>query len=410
VDIARALGDSPLLTRALMYQGQLELFGRSAPMGKATHGEILRMIEAAGTPYFAVPIHAFVSFAGYFDGELDEARSHAREALRLGRPMRYHAFVSMALGHLGLLDALAGETSDAASHFDEAREIAHRASLGTFEVAALWYEAAAEYAQGNSERALDLAERALSFLTMQGNRPTGAFCRWTAGVAALLLGDRAKAKVHLEAARRDSIDPCYPAQFGRATVGLAQLAADEDDLDGAWAFAHSALQILSEFGDRLGTATALDAIARVAVLTGRPEMGARLLGATERIYQATGIARPPLEADRHPRSVDEARASLGGEEFDRCWADGVAMSEEEAVLYAQRGRGERGRPASGWQSLTPSELEVVRHVAEGSSNAEIAERLYVSPNTVKTHLSHVYTKLDLSSRAELAAEAARRDL
>lgn len=68
----------------------------------------------------------------------------------------------------------------------------------------------------------------------------------------------------------------------------------------------------------------------------------------------------------------------------------------------------RGRPSSGWESLTDAELDVVRLVAEGMTNQEIAGRLYVSPRTVQTHIAHVFLKLGVTHRAELAAEAARR--
>ena len=71
-------------------------------------------------------------------------------------------------------------------------------------------------------------------------------------------------------------------------------------------------------------------------------------------------------------------------------------------------RGARKRPARGWESLTPSELEVVRLAATGLTNPQIGQRLFISPRTVQTHLAHAFRKLDLSSRVELAAEAARR--
>ena len=71
-------------------------------------------------------------------------------------------------------------------------------------------------------------------------------------------------------------------------------------------------------------------------------------------------------------------------------------------------RGARSRPQAGWHSLTPTELTVVTLVAEGLSNPQIGDRLYVSRRTAQTHLAHVFAKLDLTSRAQLAAEVARR--
>ena len=81
---------------------------------------------------------------------------------------------------------------------------------------------------------------------------------------------------------------------------------------------------------------------------------------------------------------------------------------DEAVACARRGRGERQRPQFGWEALTPAERDVVRLVAEGHSNAEIARRLFVSVSTVKTHLSHVYAKLPVEGRTDLAAQATHR--
>jgi DNA-binding CsgD family transcriptional regulator len=88
------------------------------------------------------------------------------------------------------------------------------------------------------------------------------------------------------------------------------------------------------------------------------------------------------------------------------WTAGAKLSLDDAVAYARRARGGRNRPATGWASLTPTELDVVRLVAEGLTNPEIGSRLFISRATVKTHLSHVYAKLDVANRTELAALAA----
>lgn len=78
-----------------------------------------------------------------------------------------------------------------------------------------------------------------------------------------------------------------------------------------------------------------------------------------------------------------------------------------APLTAVR-EGRRREPSVGWESLTKAELRVVGLTAEGLTNREIGERLFVSKRTVATHLEHVFQKLGLSSRVRLAAEATRR--
>jgi DNA-binding CsgD family transcriptional regulator len=84
------------------------------------------------------------------------------------------------------------------------------------------------------------------------------------------------------------------------------------------------------------------------------------------------------------------------------------MSVKEAIHFARRGHGTRRRPATGWASLTPSERQVVDLVAEGLTSPQVARRLCLSSRTVQTHLSHVFRKLGITSRAQLAARASHR--
>ncbi len=87
------------------------------------------------------------------------------------------------------------------------------------------------------------------------------------------------------------------------------------------------------------------------------------------------------------------------------------LARAEAVLREagiRRGRrGSRRRPQIGWDSLTPAERTIASLVAEGLSNPQIGQRLFISGRTVQTHLAHVFAKLDITARAQLAAEVSR---
>ena len=101
--------------------------------------------------------------------------------------------------------------------------------------------------------------------------------------------------------------------------------------------------------------------------------------------------------------------TLGAVGFESAWSQGRDLTLAEAAAYVTRGRGPRARPALGWDSLTPTELIVAQAVAEGLSNPQIAARMFISRRTVTTHLTSIFQKLGISSRAELAARAARRE-
>jgi len=151
----------------------------------------------------------------------------------------------------------------------------------------------------------------------------------------------------------------------------------------------------------------LECLAGLSADDGRHHEAARLFGAAEAMRQRIGVVRFKIHENGYDASVAALRNAVGDKDFDAAWAEGAALSTEDAIAYAQRGRGERKRPTTGWASLTPAELDVVRLVSEGLPNNDIATRLFVSPRTVQSHLTHVYTKLGLTSRVQLAQEAAR---
>lgn len=131
-----------------------------------------------------------------------------------------------------------------------------------------------------------------------------------------------------------------------------------------------------------------------------------MLAASHRARGALGYPRRPPDERAHEDLLAELRAALGDTAFDETWAAGADMTLDEAVAYVRRTRGARSRPAGGWGSLTPTELEVVRLAVEGLNNPQIGARLLMSRSTVKTHLSHVYAQLAVANRTELAALAA----
>jgi DNA-binding CsgD family transcriptional regulator len=115
---------------------------------------------------------------------------------------------------------------------------------------------------------------------------------------------------------------------------------------------------------------------------------------------------PASRRDESVRLFDEALALYSAAGADRDSARVRARLRERGARRASTG----SRSSTDWPGLTNSELAVVRLVARGATNREVAEQLFVSPYTVNSHLRHVFSKLGIRSRVELARLAAERHL
>ncbi len=209
------------------------------------------------------------------------------------------------------------------------------------------------------------------------------------------------------AAEALQISDQYGDSLGRtfAHVQHAAIAIAAEDLDEAEDAAQTGLASAISINARPMTVRALEILARVRAADS-PAEAARLLAATDNARSIMGLV--PGAAERallgEARVTIEHRLQDVGEVLV---ADTAPLDLEGASEYLRRGRGQRRRPSSGWASLTPTEQQVVRLVAEGLTNPQIGERLFVTRGTVKTHLTHVFAKLGVTTRAELAAAATR---
>jgi DNA-binding CsgD family transcriptional regulator len=188
------------------------------------------------------------------------------------------------------------------------------------------------------------------------------------------------------------------------------LAAGRGQWSSAESLLHEALTLRVKHELSVGLAQTFDALAQTAAGLESYEEAARTLGAARRARDEMGLERWSPDAPRFEELDRELRAALGEAEFEVAFSEGIELSPDLAVEWIRRARGERKRPARGWDSLTPTELRVVELVTEGLTNPQIGERMFISRGTVKAHLSHIFAKLGIGTRAELAAEATRRSV
>jgi len=167
------------------------------------------------------------------------------------------------------------------------------------------------------------------------------------------------------------------------------------------------LMLRRAIGSAPKIAASLEAVGGLAAQGGRYVQAARLFGAAQALRARNGYARAPWEAERYEADLSLVRRGVPAAELGASLANGETLSLDEAVAEASMGPGPSGRAVTGWQSLSLREQEVARLVAEGLSNPDVAERLFITRGTVKRHLAHIFGKLGLADRVELAREARR---
>lgn len=412
VEHAEQCGDAATLAYVLPLAGWTLLRSSTIEAGCRLLDQAIEVCEAAEVVFHLPAAHGVLGLWPVFSGRLDRTRHHARRCVEASRQVGRPGWEAVGFTGLGAADVLQGNCRQAQNWLSKAQVILRRPGLeGTeYDMFLRPWLALSAYASGDLEGARSTAEEIVRIGRRRGSLWDEAIGEWLMGVLAHSHGCRDEARADLEASRALSTHPRLPFTLGRSSLGLAELAGEEEEPGEAWGLAHQALEILDGYGDRVGAAAALETIADLALTSGDPERSLRLLGASHRFHNDSGIARFPFQADRFDRAVRAGRGALDPTDAAALWDAGSELSLADAVAYARRGRGERQRPQTGWASLTPVERDVAHLVASGHTNAEIGLRLFMSVNTVKKHLTHIYTKVEVDGRADLAAKVARRDL
>lgn len=398
-ELARAIGDHTALYHVYSYL----CFATNVvgdPLASQAAGEKgLELADALGDSFMSRYCRTFLTGALSLQGKQRAALAVGGQMVDEARAAEDRPMQAFGLMSWSQTLSLSGDVAGARAASEESLRVG--ASLGGFhEDTSHIAIATAALARGDAAAARQSCEAAWRTTTPLKALYVRSLVPMTE--AALCCGDLVTARRWADDAVA-VVPGCYQAGAlaARARVAIAQGEPQQAEND-----LHESISVAERTGGYIRLPDTFDCLAAV-VAAANPAHAARLFGAADAMRERNGEARFPVYQDAYDVSVLATRKALGDGDFDAAWAEGTALSTTQAINYAQRGRGARGRPATGWESLTRSELDVVRHVSEGLSNKDIAARLFISPRTVQSHLTHVYTKLGVSSRVQLVQEAAR---
>jgi predicted ATPase/DNA-binding CsgD family transcriptional regulator/tRNA A-37 threonylcarbamoyl transferase component Bud32 len=336
------------------------------------------------------------------------ARSLTEESLVILREIGDKWSIAYALEILARVAYSQGEGTETYRLLEESVALLRELDAKGDVVWPLLYLARVSINRGDHATTLSLLEEVIANCKEVGNKWGIAYALSLQGQSALLQGNVDKANSLLKESLRLNREIGDRRSIARSLLLLASMAVLQDDHATARGLYEESLVIAKELGHKRFIASCLEGLANVTFAQDQPAKAARLWGAAESLREAIGAPNPLVD---HARMVAAARTQLGEKIFAAMWAEGRMMTPEQALIAQGRETipetdlaGQPSAPPARQaptylDGLTAREVEVLRLVAQGLTNEQVAERLVVSPRTISTHLTSIFGKIGVSSRS-----------
>jgi predicted ATPase/DNA-binding CsgD family transcriptional regulator len=340
-----------------------------------------------------------------------QAQACLEEALASARVLGVRFLLFSALLSLGLLAWYQQDAPRAIAWYEESLIQCRAMGEQLLRSLALVGLARAELSQGHAARARTLLEESLTIYRALGNTWWIAMALNLLGQLAFQQGELSRAEALLTESARLASEVGDQRNIAQSRLLLAGLAALRGDYAVARLRYAEGLAIAVDIEHTNYIASGLKGLGCVAAALGLPTWAALLWGAAEPLRESRSVAIPQA---LYERMVAVVRSQLGEPAFEEARAKGRTMTPAQVLAspeafapqvlqHAQAAPGSAPtaptRHSSYPVGLTAREMEVLRLVAQGLSDTQIAEQLVISPRTVNWHLTSIYSKLRVSSRA-----------
>jgi ATP/maltotriose-dependent transcriptional regulator MalT len=334
----------------------------------------------------------------------------AHEALDIARSVESGWWLPKCMMDLGYFAIARGDYREAKNLILEARASYRETGSPALDVQALRMLSDIARRQGDYAGARQLAQECLVVAQDTGYSAAIWWSHFAIADLALVQGDSAGAHLHYQAA----LVVCQQLDDHSASVsaycGLGRAACQAGNHDEARRTFGEALQLAKTLGDRSAVFEVFSGIAWLLASTGRAESALQLVAFV--LYQPASSQDTKAHAARvrdrteNALSAEKVAAAIEqgqGLDFDITLTR--LLAELRPTWQEHSAADKRTVVQAPVEPLTERELEVLRYIAEGLSNYDIATRMFVGVSTVKTHINHLYSKLDVKSRTQAAARA-----